>query len=75
MADRKKIALLLGQADENYQEQFIRSFLTQAFSDDMDVCIFSMYLKYQSTAARETGEANIFEIRYSKILIVEESGI
>ncbi len=62
MADRKRIALLLGQADENYQEQFIRSFLTQAFSDDMDVCIFSMYLKYQSTAARETGEANIYTL-------------
>ncbi len=62
MAERKRIALLLGQADENYQEQFIRSFLTQAFSDDLDVCIFSMYLKYQSTAARETGEANIYTL-------------
>ena len=67
MAARKRIALLLGQADEYYQERFIKGFLEQAFSDDFDVCIFSMYIKYQDTPAREIGDSNIFRlVNYSR---------
>lgn len=67
MAVRKRIALLLGQADEYYQERFIKGFLKQAFEDDMDVCVFSMYIKYQDTPAREIGDSNIFHlVNYSK---------
>ena len=67
MAARKRIALLLGQADEYYQERFIKGFLKQAFEDDMDVCVFSMYIKYQDTPAREIGDSNIFHlVNYSK---------
>ena len=67
MADRKRIALLLGQADEYYQERFIKGFLAQAFSQNMDVCIFSMYIKYQDTPAREIGDSNIYRlVNYSK---------
>ena len=28
----------------------------------MDVCVFSMYRKYQGTPEREKGEANIFSL-------------
>ncbi len=62
MIRRKRIALLMGQADEFYQERFAKGFLKQAFSDDMDVCIFSMYIKYQDTVAREIGDSNIFNL-------------
>ena len=67
MAERKRIALLMGQADEFYQERFVKGFLRQAFSQDMDVCIFSMYIKYQDTPAREIGDSNIYRlINYSR---------
>ncbi len=62
MAVRKRIALLIGQSDEFYQRRFIDGFLTQAFSDDFDVCIFSMYLKYQNTEARERGDKRIYSL-------------
>ena len=59
---RKRIALFVGQADEEYQSKFITGFIREAFSFDMDVCVFSMYHKYQNTAGREKGEANIFSL-------------
>ena len=62
MSGRKRIALLLGQADEFYQSRFIDGFLRQAFKADLDVCIFSMYLKYQDTEARECGDKRIYSL-------------
>ncbi|MEE3467651.1 MAG: EAL domain-containing protein [Eubacterium sp.] len=62
MANRGKIAVLVGQADEEYQRRFIEGFLTQTCKADLDVCVFSMYRKYQSTVDRELGEANIFHL-------------
>lgn len=62
MEKRKKIALLVGQPEENYQNLFIQGFLNQAFARDWDVCIFAMYQKYQESAAREVGESNIFSL-------------
>ena len=62
MEARKRIALLLGQAEEFYQRRFIDGFLQQAFEADLDVCIFSMYLKYQDTEARERGDTRIYSL-------------
>ena len=62
MSDRKRIALLMGQADEFYQRRFIDGFLQQTFEADIDVCIFSMYLKYQDTENRELGECRIYSL-------------
>ena len=62
MGIRKKIAVLLGQSEENYQEQFLTGFLQVALEQDYDVCIFSMYQKYQESAGREVGDANIFNL-------------
>lgn len=59
---RKKIALLVAQPDENYQELFIKGFLKEAYACDFDVCIFAMYQKYQETKSRERGNANIFSL-------------
>ena len=52
MAVRKRIAILVGQADENYQHLFIEGFLENIFGKGFDVCIFSMYKKYQNTTER-----------------------
>ncbi|MCR5179200.1 MAG: EAL domain-containing protein [Lachnospiraceae bacterium] len=62
MAERKRIALLLGQAEEFYQRRFIDGFLKQTFKADLDVCVFSMFLKYQDTEARERGDTRIYSL-------------
>ena len=59
MAGRKKIALLMGQADEYYQAQFVEGFTSKAFENDIDVVIFGSYLKYQNSRVREIGETSI----------------
>ncbi|MBQ9983039.1 MAG: EAL domain-containing protein [Lachnospiraceae bacterium] len=67
MNTRKRIAVLVGQAEENYQQLFIEGFLKQAFEFNYDVCVFAMYQKYQETTAREVGESTIFSlINYDK---------
>ena len=62
MANRKRIALLLGQADEYYQSQFVEGFTGKAFEHDIDVVVFSSYLKYQNSRVREIGETSIFSL-------------
>ena len=62
MKPRKRIALFTGQAEESYQSRFISGFLKMSFAANCDVCVFSMYRKYQDTAEREQGESNIFSL-------------
>lgn len=62
MAQRKRIALLLGQPGEDYQKNFITGFMKQAFTYDYDVCVFTMYHKIQESKPRENGESNIFKL-------------
>lgn len=62
MSRRKRVAILVGQADEYYQAEFICGFEKQAFSFDWDVCVFSMYQKYQNNTSRERGETSIFSM-------------
>ena len=59
---RKRIGVLLAQADETTQNHFMQGFLQEAFASDYDVLIFSMYVKYQQTNLRELGESNIYEL-------------
>ena len=62
MANRRRIALLVAQADEYYQSQFIEGFIGEAFKNDADVLIFGSYLKYQNNLGREVGETSIFTL-------------
>ena len=62
MGYRKRLGVITGQADEEYQRHFIEGFLEQAFASDMDVCVFSMYRKYQDSVEREIAEGNIFRL-------------
>ena len=61
MAD-KRIAVLAGQLEEPYQQSFIRGIKKQAFANGYDVCIFSMFIKYQNNKERETGDSNIYNL-------------
>ena len=62
MERKNRIALFVGQSDESYQSRFITGFLKNAFASGFDVCVFSMYRKYQDTLEREQGESNIFSL-------------
>ncbi|SEP88985.1 EAL domain, c-di-GMP-specific phosphodiesterase class I (or its enzymatically inactive variant) [Lachnospiraceae bacterium NE2001] len=74
---RKRLAILVGQADESFQSRFISGFTKQAFELGRDVCVFSMYKKYQDTVDREMGESNIFSLLnpdfFDGILIMKDT--
>ena len=69
--------MFVGQADEAYQSRFISGFLTKSFEAGYDVCIFSMYRKYQDTTAHEAGESNIFSLmnpeKFDGAIILKDS--
>ena len=58
----KKIAVLLGQAEEAYQSGFMKGLMERAFEQGFDVYAFSMYIKYQNTKEREVGDSNIYNL-------------
>ena len=62
MSNRRRIAVLVGQAYEYYQASFLNGMLGELFENDINVCIFSTYEKYQNNAAREIGETSIFKL-------------
>ena len=64
---RKKLCVICAQLDESPQKRFMTAFLKEAFAHDYDVCLFSMYQKYQETELRDIGDSNIFSlIQYDK---------
>lgn len=62
MSLRKRIAILAGELEEEYPKNFINGFLSKAFADDLDVCVFAMYRRFQESQAREIGESAIFDL-------------
>ena len=77
MEQRKRIAILVGQAEEETQSGFISGFLESAFGYNFDVCIFSMFRKYQDSVVREEAESNIFHLpnwdAFDGVLILKDS--
>jgi DNA-binding LacI/PurR family transcriptional regulator len=59
---RRKIAILLGQAEESYQHRFISGASVRASKLGFDVYAFSMFIKYQNNKEREEGDSNIFNL-------------
>ena len=60
--EEKKIALLLAQPDEPYQQGLIRGAMKTAFAKGFSVTVFSMYIKYQNSRERELAESNIYNL-------------
>ena len=60
--NKKRLAVFVGQAEESFQSRFITGFTKKALEWGYDVCVFSMYKKYQDTADREMGESNILTL-------------
>ncbi len=64
---RHRLALLCGQPEEYCQDLFIKGFNKVALASDFDVCVFSMFQKYQDSVQRETGDTSVFGvINYDK---------
>lgn len=77
MASKLRIAVLGGEVEEKRQSRFITGFLRQARTEDMDVCVFSMFRKYQDTPVREAGDANIYKLfdpaAFDGVVIIKDS--
>ena len=59
---RKRIGVLLAQLEENTQKRFMQAFTKEAYAHDYDICIFSMFQKYQETQLRNIGDSNIYSL-------------
>lgn len=59
---RKRICVLLAQLEEKTQKSFSKAFIKEAYSHDYDVCIFSMYQKFQERDLRDIGDSNIYSL-------------
>lgn len=62
MNNRKRICVITAQVDENTQNRFMQGFMKKAYEMNYDVCVFSMFLKYQDTTYREVGDSNIYNL-------------
>ncbi len=58
----KKIAVLLGQAEESYQQEVVLGISKKAIELGYRVYAFSMFIKYQNSKEREIGDSNIFNL-------------
>ncbi|MBP5181358.1 MAG: EAL domain-containing protein [Clostridiales bacterium] len=74
---RRRIALLCGQPEEYCQELFIQGFNSVAIASDMDVCVFSMYQKYQDSPEREVSDSSIFDVinfsKFDGVIVLADS--
>ena len=71
---RRRIAVLTAQIEEYGQTVFLRGLIRSAFEHNMDVSVFSMFQKIQSSIAREKGDSSIFDLvnysLYDAIVVV-----
>lgn len=70
MSNRKRICVITAQVEENTQNRFMQGFLKQAYDMNYDVCIFSMFLKYQDSTYREVGDSNIYNLINFNLLML-----
>ncbi len=74
---RKRIAVLLGQPEEFNYGRFLKGLLDEAFKKNYDVCVFSMFIKYQHTPARCVGEPSIFGLvsydKFDAIIVMADA--
>lgn len=59
---RRRICVIIAQVEENTQNHFMQGFMKKAYEFNYDVCVFSMYLKYQDSTFREVGDSNIYNL-------------
>lgn len=52
----------MAQAEENSQSLFMKGLMEEAYVYGYDICVFSMYLRFQDTLYRQIGDANIYNL-------------
>lgn len=74
---RKHIAVLLAQPDSTYQKNLLSGILNEAFENNMDVSVFSTFIKDETIAEFRTGELNIFNLpvfeKFDGIILVPDT--
>ena len=51
--ERRKIGVIIAQAEENSQSLFMKGLMEEAYVYGYDICVFSMYLRFQDTLYRQ----------------------
>ena len=65
---RKRIGVILSEAESYYQERLLRGVMTKAFQLDYDVLIFTSFVKESFLKAVSVGEMQIYDvINYDKL--------
>lgn len=59
---RKRLAVVLSQAEITYQNNLLKGLLDEAFKDDFDVCVFTTFIKDGTPEKYQTGESNIYSL-------------
>ncbi|MCH5324621.1 MAG: diguanylate cyclase [Eubacterium sp.] len=59
---RKRLAVVLSQADSSYQRKLLTGLLGEAFRYDFDVCVFTAFIKEGTPDEYQTGESNIYNL-------------
>lgn len=74
---RKRVAVVLSQAGSTYQKNLLHGLLDEAFKKDLDVCVFSTFIKDGIQYAYRLGEANIFNLlnpeKFDGVMIVPDT--
>ena len=65
---RKRIGVILSEAESYYQERLLKGVMTKAFQLDYDVLIFTSFVKVSFLKAVSVGEMQIYDvINYDKL--------
>lgn len=74
---RKRMAVVLSQAGSTYQKNLLLGLLDEAFKNDLDVCVFTTFIKDGIQYEYRLGEANIFNLlnpeMFDGVMIVPDS--
>lgn len=74
---RKRLAVVLSQAENTYQKHLLIGLLREAFRNDLDVCVFTTFIKDGTPEEYRLGESNIFNLlnpeKFDGVILVPDS--
>lgn len=74
---RKRLAVVLSQAENTYLKHMLIGLLNEAFQDDLDVCVFATFIKDGTPDEYQLGESNIFNLlnpeQFDGVILVPDS--
>lgn len=74
---RKRLAVVLSQAEHTYHNNLLIGLLQEAFLDNLDVCVFTTFIKEGTPDVYQLGESNIFNLlnpeQFDGLILVPDS--